>query len=285
MGSSNGGSKEQIEPGRKGPSLAVRLELYDEVLRLRSQSYSYSKIIEEVAERYSLSLSKRTISGWINGTKSPRRAGHYFVPKPNPELAYVIGVKAGDASLNVKVKTYQYRIRLQSIDREFVEAFNQAVAKVLACPPHRLWKGDTAKEIHVDFGSYLLHRFLQHQVHALKPFIEHCENCVAAFIKGIFDSEGCITLYKNLTASNSNWELLRYVQFLLMEFFHIETTGPHLGTRKSSLMARRGKSFRRNSDCYAIYVRRESLGRFHEHIGLTIQRKAIRLQRALTIVN
>lgn len=261
--------------------LDLRIALFEDVRRLRRDHLSYGKIISEIKELHNVTLSKGTISGWVIGTNTPFNAGHIFDLKPTPELAYTIGVKTGDASLNVKARSYQYRIRLQAIDREFVEAFNQAVAKVLGCAPHRLWKGDTAREIHVEFGSYLLHKFLQRPLKDLALFIEHDKQCVAAFVRGFFDSEGSVAVGGSVTASNSSIELLNYVCFLLSKYIGIETTGPHLTTRKGSLMMRRGKSFRRKVDCFSIYVRRRSLGTFYKHIGFIIERKSVRLERAL----
>jgi len=268
---------------RRSPPQDVRLILYKEVQTLGKNGNSYAKIRREIEKRHRVRLSKATISGWITGKSSPSNAGHVFVPTKKPELAYVIGVKAGDASLNVKPDTYQYRIRLQAVDREFVEAFNHAVAKVLGCPPHRLWKGNTAAETHVEFGSYLLHKFLQQSLRILKPYIEHCRKCTAAFLRGFFDSEGCVDTLGVLTASNSDLELLDYVRYLLDKYFDIETTGPHLGTRKGNLITRRGKSYRRRRNCHSIYVRRDSRERFYRGIGLTIVRKSYRLEKSLGI--
>jgi DNA endonuclease len=146
--------------GRKRVALDIRMALYEKVILLRKNSSTFQQIIEEIEQQHGVKLTKSIISNWTRGKSSPLRAGHNFTPKPTPELAYVIGVEAGDAFLNVKPKTYQYRIRLRAVDREFVEAFNQAVSRVLGCPPHRLWKGKTESEIQVEFGSYLLHKFL-----------------------------------------------------------------------------------------------------------------------------
>ena len=238
---------------------------------------SYHQIISRIEEKYHVTLPKGTISGWVNGRNTPFNAGHNFTPRPIPALAYVIGAKRGDASLNVKTNTYQYRIRLQAVDREFVEIFNEAVATILDCPKHRLWKGDTARETHVEYGSFLLYRFLQRPLKELITFIEHDLLCVAAFLKGFFDSEGSVDIGGSTTASNSNLETLHYVQYLLKRYFGIETTGPHTGTVEGSILTRRGKSYRRNVTCYYIYIRRKSLRRFHEQIGMTISRKAARV--------
>jgi len=261
----------------------LRLLLYDAVLMLRAESFGYPEIITRIENQYHVTLAKSTISGWVSGANRPQNAGHFFIPTPTPELAYVIGVKTGDASLNVKVESSQCRIRLQAVDREFVQAFNLAVAKTLGCPAHRLWKGTTAREIHVEFGSYLLHSFLSKPWVGLKKFIEHDEFCAAAFLRGFFDSEGCISPSGEITASNSDVELLNYVRDLLESFFGILTTGPRICTRRGSLMVKGGKSFRRRVDCYYIYVRKQSQEGFHVHVGFTIERKRRRLLDALGI--
>jgi intein-encoded DNA endonuclease-like protein len=277
------GQSSQGKPavGRKAPPLDIRLQLYGEVRRLRRDALTLKRIVDSIAERYHVSISERTVSNWANGKTTPFNSGHIFFPRASPELAYVIGVKMGDASLNLKAQTYQYRIRLQAVDRDFVEAFNRAISKVLRCPPHRLWKGKTARETHVEYGSYMLYKFLQRALSDLVPFIEHNQECVALFLRGFFDSEGSIAEDGALTVSNSNLDLLGYVRYLLGAYFEIETTGPHLGTEKGSLLRRRGREYRRNTDCYWIYIRKSSLRRFHEKIGLTIARKDIRLKRAL----
>ena len=255
--------------------------MFEEVLRLRQESYLYQEIIDQIQNDFGVKLPKETISGWVRGIRSPLNSGHRFNPEPTPELAYIIGVETGDAFLNEKRRAYQYRIRLRAVDVEFVEAFNQAVAKVLRCRPHRLWKGKASRETEVEFGSYLLHKFLSQPLIKLKVFIEHCRDCVAAFIRGFFDSEGSVDLNGHLTASNTNIQMLRYVQSLLTSYFRIEATGPHKGSKKGSILRKRGRSYIRKADCDFIYVRTSSLPVFFREIGLTIERKSIRLKKYL----
>jgi len=211
----------------------------------------------------------------VRGISSPFRAGHLFTPNPTPEQAYVIEVECCDGFLSVRLDRYQYRVRLKAVDVEFVEAFNQAVAKVLAVPLIA-WVRRPAPERHVEFGSYLLQKLDDHKV-----FIEHDRKCSAAFVRGSFDSEGSVDVSGSLTATNCNLGLLHYVQEILKGFFGIETTGPRLGKKKDSIMNRRGRSYFRKADCYSIYLRRACLATFHREIGLTIERKKIRLERKL----
>jgi len=259
--------------------------MFRRVIQLRQQSYLYREIIEEIQDQFGVRLAKETISGWVRGKSSPLNSGHLFDPKPTPELAYVIGVETGDAFLNEKRNNYQYRIRLRAVDVEFVEAFNLAVARVLGCPPHKLWKGKHIRETEVEFGSYLLYKFLSQPLDELKPYIEHSAECVAAFLRGFFDSEGCIDTNRNLSASNSDLRLLNYVQHLLLTYLGIETTHPRIGTKKGSVITRRGKSYRRKTNVYEIRLRGGYLQAFYDRIGFTIRRKRTRLEGALKGLN
>jgi intein-encoded DNA endonuclease-like protein len=153
--------------------------------------------------------------------------------------------------------------------------------RCLRVPPHRLGRETTSRETYVEFGSFRLHKFLLQRLEDKKIFVEHDRERAAAFIRGFFDSEGCVDVSGSLTATNCDLGLLRYVQEMLRKFFGIETTGPHLGKEKGSILNRRGESYCRKADCYSIYVRRAYLAAFHREIGLTIERKSTRLEKEI----
>lgn len=250
------------------------------MLDLRAKSSSYLEIIDEIERQTGVRLSKSCLSGWIRGTHSPLGSATSFEPTATPELAYVIGTETGDASLNATIGNSQYRIRLKAKDRSFVEEFDRAVSATLNCGRHRIWKTKDS-EYYVEIGSYFLYGFLRRPLEELKCFVEHCEECVAAFVRGFFDSEGSVSKSGELTAYNTDLELLGYVKDLMFRFLFIESTGPHLNARKGSLLVRRGKSYYRNSDCFFIYVRKKSLATFYKRVGLTIPRKRVRLEPRL----
>ena len=259
--------------------LEIRVEMYDQTQRLRKKRLSYSKIRELFSEKYGFAPSKSVLSEWLRKIHHPLGSAHNFVTKPTPELAYVIGVKLGDGSINRR--RYNYRIRLQSVDREFVEEFDRCASSVLRSKRHTLWKDSRRQEIHVEIGSVLLYSFLRQSLGDLRTWAEHCDMCVSAFLRGFFDSEGSISPTGELTASNNDTSLLGYVRGLLYEHFRIETTGLHLGKRRGSKLERRGKSYVRNSDTYHIYIRSKSIKRFARRIGFTIRRKQARLESRL----
>ncbi len=265
----------------QGIDLDGQISIYDRAMELRAHRYTYHRIVSKIHDEFGARITKRTLITWTKEGRSPLGRAHAFVPTPIPELAYIIGVEKGDGSLNVRQDVYNYRIRLQSIDLDFVDEFNRCLSKVLNTPRHATWSGAGRRETHVEASSFLLYRFLQKQFEELRPFIEHCVQCSAAFLRGFFDSEGSVGKDGSLTAWNSRKSLLKYVQGLLVRSLGIETTGPHLGTRKGSRLTWRGRTYIRNSDCFGIRVRNKFRGLFLQKIGLTIERKKLTLRQAL----
>jgi intein-encoded DNA endonuclease-like protein len=53
----------------------------------------------------------------------------------------------------------------------------------------------------------------------LKKYVEHCEKCMAAFLRGFAEPEGYILIY------NTDLGLLEYIKDLL-KHLDIESTGP-----------------------------------------------------------
>jgi intein-encoded DNA endonuclease-like protein len=267
----------------QGIDLEGQIAIYDRAMELRALGYTYQSTVTKVRDEFDARITKRTLITWTKEGRRPLGRAHTFVPTPTPELAYIIGVEKGDGSLNVRQDVYSYRIRLQSIDLDFVEEFNRCLSKVLNTPKHATWRGAGRRETHVEASSFLLYRFLQKQFKELQPFIEHCFECSAAFLRGFFDSEGSVGKDGSLTAWNSDKSLLIYVQDLLVGSLGIETTGPHLGTRKGSKLTRRGRTYVRNSDCFGIRVRNRFRRLFLQKVGITIERKKLRLREVLDI--
>ncbi|MEM0481447.1 MAG: hypothetical protein QXM16_00955, partial [Nitrososphaerota archaeon] len=72
---------------------------------LEDQGLSYSRIIGSVRDRYGIKLRKSTISEWVRGIHSPyngTRIPSIRFLKPSKELAYIIGVVAGDGYVKRK---------------------------------------------------------------------------------------------------------------------------------------------------------------------------------------
>jgi intein-encoded DNA endonuclease-like protein len=244
---------------------------------LRELGLTYSQIIEALRAEYKVVPSKGQISEWLRGIHGPFGSANRFFAEPTPELAYVIGVTLGDGSLNRK--GYNRRIRLQSIDLDFVLEFDRCLSEVLGTRRHTPWFDTKRREIHVEASSVLLHGFLDQAWEHLKPWICHSSSCVSMFLRGFFDSEGSVDMGGYVTCSNSDLSLLKFVQHLLSFYFKIETTGPHLQTRAGTRISNRGRDYVRKSDVYYIYIRTRSLVSFSLAVGFAIQRKQLRVRK------
>ncbi|MCL7390373.1 MAG: hypothetical protein LZ173_10680, partial [Thaumarchaeota archaeon] len=249
---------------------------------------TYNGIIEEVWRRYGVRISKSSISEWLRGVHSPyngRRIPSLELLKPSEELAYVIGVALGDGYAYRRRRTIKgysdIVVGLKARDREFVEEFGRCLAEVLGRRPIRpRYRDDVGKYI-VEVESKTLYELLKKPVELdrLKKYIEHCERCVAAFIRGFADSEGCVNKIDQIRIYNTDLRLLTYVKDLLKRL-NIESTGPKLHTRRGTAIRdpKTGKQYPRNKDVYYIYVRVSSNEYFYRHVGFTIGRKQTRLE-------
>jgi intein-encoded DNA endonuclease-like protein len=266
---------------QKIPPRELRIKMYNDVLKLRKRGLSYTEIRNEIYRKYGVWIGKSTIGRWLRGVSNPIKG--IGIPsleflKPSEDLANVIGVVLGDGT------TYEngdnYIIRLGAKDKEFVEDFGRRLGNVLGREPIRPWK--VAGKYIAEARSKTLYELLRKPVDLkrIKPYVEHCPKCAAAFLRGLFDSEGHVRKEGYIYLYNTNYELLVYTQRLLRKRFGIEATGPWPAVQKGTIMRdpRTGKQYKTKKDCYYIYIGAESLPKFYRYIGFTIQRKQKRLE-------
>lgn len=270
------------------------VKAYEDVLILRRQGLGYKKIRKKILEIHGIKLSLSTISYWVRSIHSPLNGGMRRFPsieflKPCEELSYIIGVGFGDGTaLRIKHKRgYEHRIALSANDKEFVEEFAKCIAVVLGREPPKSYYVQLRRRYYTKVNDRTLFELLhEHQLEKVKPFIEHCEKCKAKFLRGLFDSEGCIskTIEEKVVLKmyNTDHKLLLYVQQLLASL-GIESTGPHLGTKKGTYFRcpKTGKVYRRRKDVYYLRIRTQSLLDFYRKVGFTIRRKQEKLKELL----
>jgi intein-encoded DNA endonuclease-like protein len=276
---------QEQEGRRKYLPRELRIKLFDEVNRLRRNGLTYIEMIEEIQRRYGVRLSKSHISYWTRGTHDPYN-GRYIPSieflRPSEELAYVVGVKIGDGYATRRrrtVKSYnRVRIGLKVKDREFAAEFGRCLAKVLGRRPVKPRYSNSSRLYVVEAYSQTLYELLKKPVEldGLKKYIEHCERCTAAFLRGFADSEGHVSKEGYIHTYNTNRELLEYVKGLLQRL-GIESTGPRLKERQGTIARFRNGSYKRRKDGYYIYIRAGSNMNFY-NIGFTIRRKQRRLE-------
>jgi intein-encoded DNA endonuclease-like protein len=275
------------EGGRKCLPRELRIRLFDEVKRLRRKGLTHREIIEEIRRRHGVRLSRSLISYWLRRIHLPYN-GRYIPSieflKPSKVLAYVIGVKVGDGyayrSRRI-IKGYSDVIGLKVKDREFATKFGRCLAEVLGRGPVKP-RYSNSRGVHIiEVYSRTLYELLKKPVdlERLKKYIEHCERCMAAFIRGFADSEGSVSKEGYIYIYNTDYRLLEYVKELLKRL-GIESTGPWPQRRqgKTFYNPRMMKTYIHNKDDYYIYIKADSNVDFHRKIGFTIIRKQKRLE-------
>jgi intein-encoded DNA endonuclease-like protein len=266
----------------------LRIKLYNDVVALRRGGLTHRGIVEEVYRRYGVRISKSHISYWLRGIHNPyngRRAPSLEMLEPSEELAYVVGVVLGDGYVGKKSRVRkgynEVMIGLEAKDKEFVEEFGRCLAKVLGRKQKRLRFRDDVGKYAVEVGSKTLYELLRKPVdlERLKKYIEHCDRCVAAFLRGFADSEGSVDKRGYITIYNTDVRLLTYVKDLLRRL-NIESMGPKLNKRGGTMFydPRTGKQYPRNEDVYMIYIRAGSNTNFYRFVGFTSRRKQRRLE-------
>ena len=256
-------------------------------MALRQLGLSYNKIRDVIKQEYGIKLSMGQISGWVRGLHSPynrRGIPSLELLEPSEDLAYVIGAVCGDGYVGLErhvYKGYSYRrvrIRLAAKDKEFVEEFAIRISRVLNRPPPKLKILRSTGYYYSEVESKTLYELLKKPVdlERLRKYIEHCDGCITTFLKGFFDAEGGVLKDGSIYVVNSDYRLLKYIQFLLGRF-GIETTGPHLLYQRGTITHIKGRQYIRRRDVYRVYVKQSCNMRFYKHIGFTIKRKQERL--------
>jgi len=271
---------------KKIPPRELRIKAYKDVLKLGKRGLSLTKIREEIHRKHGVWISTETIRRWLRGVSSPYNG--IGIPslellEPSEDLGYVIGVRLGDGY--TRKTSRNYVIGLKAKDKEFVEEFGRRLGAVLGGEPIRpRFRKDVGKYF-AEATSKTLYELLRKPIDLkrIKKHVEHCKKCTAAFLRGLFDSEGHVSKRGYIILYNTNYEVLAYAQKLLKRRFGIETTGPWPHVQKGTTMhdPRTGKQYKTNEDCYYIYIKAESLPKFYRHIGFTIRRKQKRLEEYL----
>jgi intein-encoded DNA endonuclease-like protein len=266
---------------RKYLPLEIRAKMYEDVIELKRQGLKPSQIQEKLFEKYKVQLCMKNIYNWINGKHYPFGNVNKFNGKPSPKLEYVVGTMFSDGYKYFDNKGYLLRLAVK--DKEYAEEFGKCLAKVLGRKkPYKPHWNENLKRWIVEGYSVQLYDFLNRPLEELKPYIEHCKDCVASFLRALFDGEGFMHKYqRTLILSNTNKELLIYAQYLLKKYFNIDATGPHLATREGSIRHFPNGVYKATKNCYYIYIRVKSLFDFYKHVGFTIKRKQQRLIKAI----
>jgi intein-encoded DNA endonuclease-like protein len=148
---------------------------------------------------------------------------------------------------------YNAEILLSVTDYDYAEEFSKCLAKILSRrKPYRVRRSEKRNRWIVQGSSVLLYRFLNRPWQWLKPWVEHCEECTAAFLRAFYDGEGSMS-GRQLILYNTQANILLYIQDLLGQF-GIESTD--LNRRKLAgtelINPLNGRVYVRNRDCFRL---------------------------------
>lgn len=143
--------------------------------------------------------------------------------KPSSELAYVIGSVLGDGAAEYTSPNC-CTITLAVKDYDYAMKFSRCLRMVFSRGLYTLRWSELLSRWVVKVRSKRLYQLLAKPVslEGLKPYVEHCRECMASFIRGFTDAEGSISYRKKagirIEMGNCNGKLLQYIGDLLNKF-------------------------------------------------------------------
>lgn len=201
--------------------------------------------------------------------------------KPSFSLGYILGVLYGDGY--IYIKNYQGIFGLEVTDLDFVENFKTELSKIYPYAIKintRIRKEKNRKQLYVVCINSLAYAKFFNNFNIF-DLINMEEDIVCGFLKGFFDSEGCVHAYNldnpkiahkaiSLTQKNYDWIIL--VQNLLKK----------LGI-ESTIVSKIGSGFNPLGEYYILTIcKHQNLKIFRDKIGLSIKRKIEKLNLILT---
>jgi len=260
-------------------------EIMEYVRELRNNGLSYSEISKAIAEDKGVKISKATVIRWCKGMHNPFNKIKRLNLSTSSELAYIIGVYFGDASLSERSNSI-YRIRLKVVDKEFAEAFRNALVSIGLNPKLGIENDkNRGSRWYVEANSKSLYMFLNQPKEKL---FEVAKEYPREFLRGFFDSEGYVFVDRHnprrayVSVSNYDRDILEFCQELLDELdIHSKI---YLSRGEGTPVRIRGKLYHYTRDFYELRIyRRKSIVKFALEVSFTIQRKRKKLQRFLEV--
>jgi intein-encoded DNA endonuclease-like protein len=264
--------------------------IFYKVHKLHASDLGYKKIIKQIANEFDVKLSLGTLSYWFNNNVKLFGGINKFEPTFSAQLVYVLGVIFGDGNIFLDENKSDYMVRLEAIDKDFVEYFSKCVSKVLnkeknyAVLAYKRKSMDSIMYVAKARSKHLYYfiKELKKDFEKVKPF---AESFPKEFIQGVADSEGCPsisakTIFKVnvVVAVSTNEKLLNFIKILLFTNFGIKTKFrlQHLAGKTDSII--NGRPITRTMNLYSLGVCGfENVKLFSKFIGFSIYRKQNKL--------
>jgi intein-encoded DNA endonuclease-like protein len=252
---------------------------YDDACKLYKNGLNVASVSKAT------NIPDMTVRMWLKKDVMPRekiRQVKKLTLKKDEFFHYIIGVMKGDGSIRVDRKVGGY-VSLTSIDKDFVQYFQRTLEKWsnLKVPIYTYEKNQ--KPLYMAcLSSVFVAEFL-------KAEMQNDAEVNIDFLKGFFDSEGCVSYnwkYKErehgqyVAFSNYDLNLIQKIQrFLDLKGVksHI-----HITVKKGTLHKMNNQTFVTRGDCYALFIRnRSGVQWFAENVGCRIRRKQEKLIEGL----
>jgi intein-encoded DNA endonuclease-like protein len=205
------------------------------------------------------------------------------------DLSFVIGAFLGDGSF-VEDSAYHHHVKLAVRDREFADAFNLGVAKVLGRKVNAVTLTNDLGKAYFEsrYSCRSLGVFLKGPLEQLRPFMN---DYPSAFLRGLFSADGCASvsvrsfgLQTAIILSNSRTELLSLVEELLRTHFDIHSR-TYLAKKKGATWKNGEKTVVLRKDSYNLWIsRRQEVKTFLSRVGFAIRRKQELAEKAIRLI-
>ncbi|MDO8647032.1 MAG: LAGLIDADG family homing endonuclease [Candidatus Diapherotrites archaeon] len=271
-----------------------RLAVFEKAMELRKSGLGYKRITKAVFNELNIQIPYSTLAYWCKNKIQLLGGENQFTPEPSPELSYVLGVCFGDAGLVLDSRKSDYKLVLETIDNDFAEKFSQCGSKVLKKTRNYSINYSAKRQIYATKARskqlYYFVKSVKENFELVKPI---AEKFPAEFIQGVADSEGCpaISAAKNFkvavcVAYSANYELLEYIQQLLLHEFSIVSA---LRLFKLPGMADsiiNGRIIVRTKKLYCLSITSKlNVENYFSKVGFSIARKQSKFSDAISILS
>ncbi len=265
------------------------LEEYNKVMKLRDLGLNPTQIHSFLLNS-NQEIKYNTLYDWIHYNKKPFQEKKISkIPEEskilNDNKAYILGVLCGDGYIRISKNGYHFLVGLGVCDEDFADEFKKCIENVYNLLPSKKFRiikptnytnspkpryiiELTSKLVVKDLLRYSI-SFKTKEWTVPKEILNSNLIIKSAFLRGIFDSEGTISLRKSsgayLSVCSGNVKSLLEIKEILKKDFDID-----LKTIYPQKDFIRIKSARYND-----------IKNYYNKIGFTIKRKQITLKKAV----
>ncbi|RLF23292.1 MAG: hypothetical protein DRN15_06850 [Thermoprotei archaeon] len=204
------------------PRKVLNDELLREIKELRDRGYGYKRIRKYLKEKYGIEVSNSTLHYLVRvklGDENVAISEIPWEPRRCPELAYIIGVALGDASLIITKRidwpeSKRYFFKLKVRDKEFAEEVKKVIERLgLPCSEVKEYYDRRDEAVY-----YSVYCYVKRFVLFLRDLKDHPEKVwewikgyEEEFLRGFYESEGCLHKSGKILIYNTRREYIDIV--------------------------------------------------------------------------